>query len=197
MSSAKCCPFRLVLNVLWGITLDGNVMNNDVNPLRAGTLLNNAERLTSSLWLQMSCRNQNISIPHHWILIRVVMVQGLSLRRQDISNHDIDYVKYVDPCLTRGRVSTTCVMSMWRNDIKCKYMYASSEKFNTCHSVYFTSGTRVQWPVQFRNFKNVSQKVFHTYFWMYDHICVYDLWNISVICTFVCHLIMFDHSCSS
>ena len=46
-----------------GITLDGNMMNNDVNPLRAGILLNNAERLTPSLWLQVSCRRQNISIP--------------------------------------------------------------------------------------------------------------------------------------
>ena len=51
------------------------------------------------------------------------------------------------PCLIWGMISTTCVISMWRNDIKCKYMfYASSEKFstqrvNTVHSVvlfYFT-----------------------------------------------------------
>ena len=34
----------------------------------------------------------------------------------------IDYAS-VGPCLTWGRISTTCVMSMWKNDIKCKYMF--------------------------------------------------------------------------
>ena len=46
-----------------------------------------------------------------------------SLRRQDISTHDIEYVLYVCSCPTWGRISTTCVMSMWRNDMKCKYMF--------------------------------------------------------------------------
>ena len=45
-----------------------------------------------------------------------------TLRRQDISSHDIDYVEYVGPSLTWGRILSTCVKSMWRNDIKCKYM---------------------------------------------------------------------------
>ena len=27
------------------------------------------------------------------------------------------------PGLTRGRISTTCVMSVWRNDRNCKYMF--------------------------------------------------------------------------
>ena len=45
-----------------------------------------------------------------------------SLRRQDISSHDIDYVKYVGPGLTRGRILSTCVISMWSNNIKCKYI---------------------------------------------------------------------------
>ena len=30
--------------------------------------------------------------------------------RQDISSHDIDDVELVCSCLTRGRISTTCVM---------------------------------------------------------------------------------------
>ena len=42
-----------------------------------------------------------------------------SLRRQDISSHDIYFVEYVGSCLTWGRISTTCVVSMWRNDTKC------------------------------------------------------------------------------
>ena len=46
-----------------------------------------------------------------------------SLRRQDISSHDIDYVEYVGPGLTWGRILSTCVILMWSNDIKCKYMF--------------------------------------------------------------------------
>ena len=41
----------------------------------------------------------------------------------DISSHDIDYVEYVGPGLTWGRILSTCVISMWSNDIKCKYMF--------------------------------------------------------------------------
>ena len=36
-----------------------------------------------------------------------------SLRRQDISSHDIDYVEKAILCLTRGGVSTTRVLSFW------------------------------------------------------------------------------------
>ena len=55
-----------------------------------------------------------------------------SLRRQDISTHDIDYVEYVSSCLTWGRVSTTCIMSMWRNNRKCKYMFLFTLKNSAC-----------------------------------------------------------------
>ena len=40
-----------------------------------------------------------------------------SLRRQVISIHDIDYVEPVGICLTWGRISTMCIVSMWNNDI--------------------------------------------------------------------------------
>ena len=46
-----------------------------------------------------------------------------SLRRQDISSHDIEYIEYVGPGLTWGRILSTCVISKWSNDIKCKYMF--------------------------------------------------------------------------
>ena len=51
-----------------------------------------------------------------------------SLRRQDISSHDIDYIEYVGPSLTWRSVLSTCVKSMWRNDIKCKYMFMFPQK---------------------------------------------------------------------
>ena len=51
-----------------------------------------------------------------------------SLRRQDISSHDTDYVESAGPCLTQGGISITCVSLMWRNDIKCKYMFMLSLK---------------------------------------------------------------------
>ena len=54
-----------------------------------------------------------------------------SLRRQDTSSYDIDYVEWVGLCLVWVWILTTCVRSMWRNDIKCKYMfYVPSEKFS-------------------------------------------------------------------
>ena len=46
-----------------------------------------------------------------------------SLRRQDISSNDIDYIEYVRPPLTWGRILSTCEKSMWRGDIKCKYVF--------------------------------------------------------------------------
>ena len=33
------------------------------------------------------------------------------------------YVEWVGPCLIWQRISTTCVISMWRNDKKCEYMF--------------------------------------------------------------------------
>ena len=51
-----------------------------------------------------------------------------SLHRQDISSHDIDYVEYVGAGVTWGRILSTCVLSMWSNDIKCKYIFMFSLK---------------------------------------------------------------------
>ena len=59
------------------------------------------------------------------------------LRRQDISSHDIDYVEYVCPGLTWGRILSTCVIWMWSNDIKCKYMFMFSLK-NLAHKGLIT-----------------------------------------------------------
>ena len=56
-----------------------------------------------------------------------------SLRRQDISSHDIDYIEYVGPYLTWGRILSTCVISMWRNDIKYMYMFMVTLK-NLAHN---------------------------------------------------------------
>ena len=45
------------------------------------------------------------------------------LTSRDISNHDIDYVEYVSLGLTWGRILSTCAVSVWSYDIKCKYMF--------------------------------------------------------------------------
>ena len=45
----------------------------------------------------------------------------VSLRHQDISTHEFDYVELLRSYISWGRVSTTCVMSLWRNDINCSY----------------------------------------------------------------------------
>ena len=58
-----------------------------------------------------------------------------SLRRQDISSHDIDYIEYVGP-LTWRSVLRTCVKSMWRNDIKCKYEFMFPQKKISTYSYW-------------------------------------------------------------
>ena len=62
-----------------------------------------------------------------------------SLRRQDISSHDIDYVEYVGPGLTWVSISSTCVISMWNNDIKCKYMFMFPLKNLACKGLKMSS----------------------------------------------------------
>ena len=41
----------------------------------------------------------------------------------EISSHDIDCVEYVCRGLTWGSIFSTCVISLWGNNIKCKYMF--------------------------------------------------------------------------
>ena len=45
-----------------------------------------------------------------------------SLSRQDINGHDIDYVEYVGFGLTWKRILSTCVIPVWSNDMRYKYM---------------------------------------------------------------------------
>ena len=52
-----------------------------------------------------------------------LLMPWLLMSPGQISSHDIDYVEYVGPCLTWGRILSTCVISIWSNDIKCKYMF--------------------------------------------------------------------------
>ena len=37
-------------------------------------------------------------------------------------------VEYVGPGLTWGRILSTCIISMWSNDINCKYMFMFPQK---------------------------------------------------------------------
>ena len=46
-----------------------------------------------------------------------------SLCYQVISSHDFGYVIWVSPGLSQGRISTNCVMSVWRNTIYCRYTF--------------------------------------------------------------------------
>ena len=55
-----------------------------------------------------------------------------SIGPKDISSHDIDYVEYVGPGLTRGRILNTCAISTWSNDIKGKYMLMLPLRNLTC-----------------------------------------------------------------
>ena len=56
-------------------------------------------------------------------LLLSIAVWKITLRHQDINSHDIDYVDYVGPGLAWGMILITSVISMWSNDIKCRYMF--------------------------------------------------------------------------
>ena len=48
-----------------------------------------------------------------------------SLCRQAINNHDIDYVGWAGPCLSRYRISSTCLIAILSNDRKSNFIYIS------------------------------------------------------------------------
>ena len=80
--------------------------------------------------------NLNVRGPSYLGLTRSIswLLMPGSLRRQDISSHDIDYAEYVSPGRTSGRILSTCVISMWSNDLKCKYILMFPLK-NLAHKV--------------------------------------------------------------
>ena len=63
-------------------------------------------------------------------LVNIMAADALApyVARTSISSHGIDYVEYVGLGLTWGNILSTCVISMWNNDIKCKYMFCSLRK---------------------------------------------------------------------
>ena len=75
---------------------------------------------TSMCYWPLTCGDQVISV--YLVQYHDCWCPG-SLCRQDISNHDIGHVEYVGPGLTWGWILSTCVISMWCNDIKCKYTF--------------------------------------------------------------------------
>ena len=93
-----------------------------------------------------------------------------SLRRQDISTHDIDYVELVRFCLTWARISTTCVMSMWRNGIKHKYIFLFPLKNLACKGLMLW----LQYFVVVRCWQILLQS--HDYMWGKIMIPMYRLW---------------------
>ena len=58
----------------------------------------------------------NVQGPHYLGLTRSI---SWLLMHADINSHDIDFVVWVGSCLFWGRISTTCIVLMWRNDTKC------------------------------------------------------------------------------
>ena len=74
----------------------------------------------SFAWLTLSVQGRVIPVQHSQY--HGCWCPG-SFRRQGISTHDFGYVELVTSCLTRGRISPACVMSVWRNDVNCSYIF--------------------------------------------------------------------------
>ena len=112
--------FVLFLLVIWCFTLDSwNALTHSLSVIIAsrGNLL-------------LPIKTLNVRGPSYLGLTRSIswLLMPGSFRRQDISSHDIDYVEYAGPNLTWGRILRTCVISVWSNDIKYKYMFMLSLK---------------------------------------------------------------------
>ena len=87
------------------------------------------------------------------------LTRSISLRRQVISSHDIDYVEYVVPGLTWGRILGTCVISMWSNGIKCKYMFMFPLNNLARKGLFWTNGgILLIWPL-WTNFNEIGIKI--------------------------------------
>ena len=72
-----------------------------------------------------------------------------SLRRQDISSHVIDYyMKYAGPSLIWEMILSTCVKSMWRNDIKGEYMFMFPSKNLACKGLSEAIATHLKTDLQ-------------------------------------------------
>ena len=102
-----------------------------------------------------------------------------SLRRQDISSHNIDYVEYVSPGLTWERILSTCVISMWSNDIKCKYMfYVPSE--NLAHKGLSLTQRQIAVSPGWGNVINSCRVTTGSFSWMKMHTHIFNiLWKNS------------------
>ena len=91
-----------------------------------------ASMLTIQPW--PICQEQIIPVQHSQY--HVCWCSG-SLRRQDIT-HEIDYAEWISSCLTWGRISTTCVRSVWRNDINfLMYLMNETPLHVNVHAFYF------------------------------------------------------------
>ena len=87
-----------------------------------------------------------------------------ALRRQDISTHDIDYVEYrSSSCHTWGRIPTTCVMSMWWNDINVNTCICFCSLWKFCMSRVKTTpnSPRGQWVNTTHCLTNSSSLSYH------------------------------------
>ena len=70
--------------------------------------------------LPLMCGDQIISVQHGQY--HGCWCSG-DLHPRDNSTYNIDCVEYTSSCLTWERISTTCVMSVWKNDMNCRYIF--------------------------------------------------------------------------
>ena len=63
------------------------------------------------------------TIRHLFYVASSFMHHFIAISEFKLKLHDIDYIEYVGPSLTWGSILSTCIKSMWRNDIKSKYMF--------------------------------------------------------------------------
>ena len=91
--------------------------------------------LYSTIYGRSANLTLNVRVPSYLGLTRSIswlLMPWLLMSRAHQQPWYVEYVEYVGSGLTWGRILSICVISMWSNDIKCKYMfYFPSETFST------------------------------------------------------------------
>ena len=80
-------------------------------------------------WTILWCRGRNIR--ENQVIITAAD-DPAPYGHQLISGNDIYYVGYMSPCHPWGRISITCAIIVWINDVECKYFSICLQNNSTC-----------------------------------------------------------------
>ena len=143
---------------------------------------------------------QYITSIMHMVCALLCFPSIFSLRRQDISSHDIEYIEYVGHSLTWGRILSTGVISMWRNDIKCKYIFLFTLK-NLARKGFIRSNKIRTGPIHCIPQKFMSVIIYLSHYLSYSSLSMMSArcfcWYQKPLTIYLTHWAQVTHTCVS